>query len=132
VIVQALDTEARALRHAAAHDADGFLAGELARRELLRYPPYASLIRVVCSAREPGPEAGAAAAVAARLDAPGLSVLGPAPLFRLKGRERAQLIVKVPAADRAAAVRAVRRAVEAVSADKEHRGAAYSVDVDPQ
>ena len=108
------------------------MAGELARRELLRYPPFASLIRVVCSAREPGPESSAAAAVAARLDLPGVSVLGPAPLFRLKGRERAQLIVKAPIAERAAAVRAVRRAVEAVSSDKGHRGAAYSVDVDPQ
>jgi primosomal protein N' (replication factor Y) len=132
VIVQALDTDARALRHAVAHDADGFLAGELSRRELLRYPPYSSLIRVVCSAREPGPEARAADAVAAHLDMPGLSVLGPAPLFRLKGRDRAQLIVKAPASERAAAVRAVRRAVESVSADKAHRGAAYSVDVDPQ
>ena len=36
MIVQALDTEARSLRHAAAHDAEGFLAGEIARRELLR------------------------------------------------------------------------------------------------
>jgi primosomal protein N' (replication factor Y) len=132
VIVQALDTNARALRHAAGHDAEGFLAGELQRRELLRYPPYASLIRVVCSAREPGPEAGAAAAIASRVDLPGVSVLGPAPLFRLKGRERAQLIVKAPVDERAAAVRAVRRAVEAVSADKAHRGASYSVDVDPQ
>ena len=41
-------------------------------------------------------------------------MLGPAPLFRLKGRERAQLVVK--ASDRArAAVRAVREAVEAVA-----------------
>jgi len=132
VIVQALDTDARALRHAAGHDAEGFLAGELSRRQLLRYPPYASLVRVVCSAREPGPEASAAAAIAARVDLPGVSVLGPAPLFRLKGRERAQLIVKAPVDERAAAVRAVRRAVEAVSADKAHRGASYSVDVDPQ
>jgi primosomal protein N' (replication factor Y) len=132
VIVQALDVEARALRFAAAHDAEGFLQGEIARRELLRYPPFASLIRVVCSAREAGPEARAAAAVAERLELPGLSVLGPAPLFRLKGRERSQLMVKAPAADRAAAVRAVRRAVDAVASDKQHRGAAYSVDVDPQ
>jgi primosomal protein N' (replication factor Y) len=132
VIVQALETDARALRFAAAHDAEGFLESELARREILRYPPFSSLVRVVCSAREPGPEAFAAAAIAARLDAAGVPVLGPAPLFRLKGRERAQLIVKAPLAERAAAVRAVRRAVETVSGDKAHRGATYSVDVDPQ
>jgi primosomal protein N' (replication factor Y) len=55
VIVQALDPEARALRHAAAHDSEGFLEGELARRQVLRYPPYGHLIRVVCSCEEQGP-----------------------------------------------------------------------------
>ena len=40
VIVQALDPGARALRHAARHDADRFLNGELERREALGYPPF--------------------------------------------------------------------------------------------
>jgi primosomal protein N' (replication factor Y) len=57
-------------------------------------------------------------------------VLGPAPLFRLRGRERSQLVVK--AGDRAAAVRAVGEAVAAVAADRAHRRAQFSVDVDPQ
>jgi primosomal protein N' (replication factor Y) len=67
-------------------------------------------------------------------EAPGARLLGPAPLFRLKGRERSQLLVKAPAtgAERMSAVRAVRHAVEAVSEAKEHRGVAFSVDVDPQ
>ena len=56
VLVQTLDPTAPAIAHAARHDADGFLAGELARREALRYPPFASLIRVVCSA--PGGRCG--------------------------------------------------------------------------
>ena len=90
-----------------------FLDEELARRRLLAYPPFATLIRVVCSSEEPGPEVEAAEAVRARIE--GVPVLGPAPLFRLKGRERAQLVVK--AAERAPAVRAVRQAVEAVAAD---------------
>jgi primosomal protein N' (replication factor Y) len=130
VVVQALEPEARALRYAARHDAEGFLADELTRRELLSYPPYANLIRIVCSSDEPGAEAAAAAAIRERLDDPALSVLGPAPLFRLKGRERAQLLVKSGA--RAPAVRGVRRAVETVAADRAHRNAAFSVDVDPQ
>ncbi len=128
VMVQTLAPGAEAIRFAAAHDADGFLAGELARREALRYPPFSTLIRVVCSAGEPGPAHAAAQAVRDRLD--GQPVLGPAALFRLRGRERAQLVVK--AADRRAAVEAVRGAVEAVSADRGHRAAAFSVDVDPQ
>jgi primosomal protein N' (replication factor Y) len=130
VVVQALDPAARALRHAAAHDAEGFLAGELERRRALRYPPFGHLIRVVCSSPEAGPEAAAAAALCELVELPDAVVLGPAPLFRLQGRERSQLVVK--AQDRPAAVRAVRRAVEAVAAAREHRGVALSVDVDPQ
>jgi primosomal protein N' (replication factor Y) len=127
VLVQTLVPEADAIRHAARHDSDGFLAGELARREALRYPPFATLIRIVCSSEEPGAADVAAAAVRARLDG---GVLGPAPLFRLRGRERAQLVVK--AADRLAAIERVRTAVDAVAADRAHKAASFSVDVDPQ
>jgi primosomal protein N' (replication factor Y) len=134
VVVQALDPAARSLRYAAAHDSDGFVADELERRRALRYPPFSTLIRVVCLAREPGPELTAAMAARERIEAPGARVLGPAALFRLKGRDRAQVLVKAPADDegRAAAVRAVRRAVEALAGSREHRGVGWSVDVDPQ
>ena len=135
VVVQALDPAARSLRYAAAHDADGFVADELERRRALGYPPYSTLIRVVCLSREPGPETTAAMAVRELLaGTPGCAVLGPAALFRLKGRDRAQVMVKAPAdaPGRAAAVRAVRRAVESLAGAKEHRGVGWSVDVDPQ
>jgi primosomal protein N' (replication factor Y) (superfamily II helicase) len=131
-VVQALDPGARALRFAAGHDSEGFLADELERRRLLGYPPYSHLIRLVCSSHEPGRETRAAAAVGERI-AGSATVLGPAPLFRLKERDRAQLLVKSapdPGA-RAASVRAVRVAVEEVSAAREHRKVAFSVDVDP-
>ena len=130
VVVQALDPAARALRHAAAHDAGGFLAGELERRRVLRYPPYSHLIRVVCASEEGGRETAAAEAIRERVADAGLGVLGPAVLFRLQGRERAQLVVK--SAERAPAVAAVRSAVEAVAADRAHKGVVLSVDVDPQ
>jgi len=129
VIVQALDPTARALRHAAAHDADGFLEGELERRELLGYPPFADLIRVVCASSEQGPEARAAAALARRIEAPGARVLGPAPLFRRAGRWRSQAVVKTR--DLPAAVRSVRAAVQATASEREHRGVSFAVDVDP-
>jgi primosomal protein N' (replication factor Y) len=128
VIVQTADPDASCLSYAAAHDAEGFLAEELGRRRLLSYPPFATLIRVVCSCEKPGPEIDAAEAIRARIDAG--AVLGPAPLFRLKGRERAQLVVKAP--ERAPAVRAVRRAVEEVAADRARAGVSFAVDVDPQ
>jgi primosomal protein N' (replication factor Y) len=133
VLVQALDTEAPALEHATRHDAAGFVAGELARREVLGYPPFSTLIRVVCSSREAGPQARAAEAVRARLyplAAGGARILGPAPLFRRKGRERSQVLVKAPR--RTPAIRLLRTAVETVSADRAHRGVSFSVDPDPQ
>ena len=65
VLVQSMAPEARSIEHAARHDSDGFLAGELQRREALRYPPFSHLIRIVCAAVEFVP-ARAAAVVAPR------------------------------------------------------------------
>jgi primosomal protein N' (replication factor Y) len=125
VLVQTLAPDARSILAAARHDSTGFLDGELARREALRYPPYGHLIRVVCSSVRPGLALSAAAELRQRLDVEA-QLLGPAPLFRLRGRDRAQLVVK--AVDRRAAVAAVGDAV----ARPLHREVAVSVDVDPQ
>jgi primosomal protein N' (replication factor Y) len=130
VIVQALDPEARALRFAAAHDADGFLREELARRAALSYPPFGHLIRVVCLAEAAGLEHEAATRVRDRVAGAGVPVLGPAPLFRRQGRHRAQVVVK--SREREAAIAAVREAVEAVAVERSSRGVAFAVDVDPQ
>jgi len=130
VLVQTLAPEAPAIGLAARHDADGFLRAELARREALGYPPFGDLIRVVCAAPEASAAQAAADALHARIAAPGAVLLGPAPLFRLRGRERRQIVVK--ARDRNAAVAAVGAAVDAVAGDRAHRGVALSVDVDPQ
>ncbi len=155
VLVQSIAPEARAIAHAAQHDSDGFLAGELERRRALRYPPFSHLIRIVCAAPEAAPARVAASALAGELNgsvlgppdagrstggsllgaAPGenglsASVLGPAALFRLRGQERQVLVVKAP--ERRPAVRAVGEAVQRVAADRAHRGVSFSVDVDPQ
>ena len=139
VLVQTLAPDAESLAFAARHDSDGFLAAELARRRVLRYPPHGSLIRIVCSGPEAsGPAVAAAAAealaVATRLHgllAPsGADVLGPAPLFRLRGRSRSQLVIK--SVDRPAAVLAVGTAVDEIAAEAVRRGVSVSVDVDPQ
>ncbi|MFN8173619.1 MAG: primosomal protein N' [Solirubrobacteraceae bacterium] len=130
VLVQTLSPDAPSILHAAAHDSDGFLEGELARRRALRYPPFATLIRITCSAPEQAAAEEAAQAVRRRIAAPGAEVLGPAPLFRLRGRERRHLVVK--AADRDAAIRSVGDAVAAVAGTREGRAATVGVDVDPQ
>jgi len=126
VLVQTLAPDAPSILLAGRHDAATFLAGELERRRALSYPPFSTLIRIVCASQRPGAAQAAAAALHARL--PG--ALGPAPLFRLRGRERSQVVIK--AQDRAAAVVAVGAAVDAVAADRAHRGVSLSVDVDPQ
>src|SRR4051794_24287549 len=128
-IVQTIDPTAPALVFAARHDSEGFLAEELERRELLRYPPFSTLIRVVCASEngpQPPPAHVAAAAVGARL--PGS--LGPAPLFKLRGKDRAQVVVK--AHERRSAIDQVDAAVREVSGDRAHKAVAFSVDVDPQ
>ena len=132
VLVQTIAPEARAIRLAAAHDSDGFLAGELERRRALRYPPFAHLIRIVCSATEPGPALAAVRELRGAIlaAAPEQQLLGPAPLFRLRGRERQMLLVK--ATQRRPAVAAVGEAVERIARARRHAGVNYSVDVDPQ
>jgi primosomal protein N' (replication factor Y) len=131
VLVQTMAPDAPAIVAAARHDASGFVAGELERRRALNYPPFADLIRIVCSAAAAGaPRAAAGEIAEAAAAAHGATVLGPAPLFRLRGRHRSQVVVK--AHDRAAAVGAVRRAVDAAANRREHREVSFSVDVDPQ
>jgi primosomal protein N' (replication factor Y) len=132
VLVQTIAPQARAIAHAARHDSDGFLAGELQRREALAYPPYSHLVRIVCSAVESRDAQAAAAAIRALLSpcSPGSDVLGPAALFRLRGRERQVLLVK--AAERRPAVAAIGEAVQRVAARREHATVNFSVDVDPQ
>ena len=133
VIVQTMAPGAEAITSAAAHDAAGFLEGELERRRELSYPPFATLVRIEMAAKEASAADGAARQTAARLrpllprDA---SLLGPAPRFRLRDRERRQVLVK--AQRRSEVIAAVREAVEGAISAKAFRSVQLSVDVDPQ
>ena len=141
VLVQTVTPEARAIVHAAAHDSDGFLAGELERRRALGYPPFSHLVRIVCSRprgarrRSPPPRPCAASSSAGWRRPPArarraVAVLGPATLFRLRGRERQMLVLK--AGVRPDAVRAAGESVQALADGRAHAGVSFSVDVDPQ
>ena len=129
VLVQTMDPDARAFREASRHDSDAFLETELERRRALGYPPFAHLIRIVCASPREGAAQRAATAIAGRLDARAGTVLGPAPLFRLRGRERCQILCKM--SDRATAAAAVGEAVRVVAASPDGRHVTFSVDVDP-
>jgi primosomal protein N' (replication factor Y) len=128
VLVQTFQPDARAVVHAARHDVPGFLAGELDRRRLLGYPPFRHLVRVVVTG--PDPEMPLRALAELKAGMPGEELLGPAPLLRLRGRHRAQLVAKTDAPRRLAARAAHLLSLAAPAMRR--AGLAAVVDVDPQ
>jgi primosomal protein N' (replication factor Y) len=132
VFVQAYQPRARAIQLGARHDVEGFLEGELARRQALGFPPFGHLVRAVCSGADAEGVASEAAALAeaVRLAAPGVGVLGPAPMHRLRGRSRRSLLLRAPRASEAAAPLVA--ALEARSSELSAAGVLVAVDVDPQ
>lgn len=128
VLVQTFQPDARAIQLAARHDVPEFLAGELERRRELGYPPFCHLVRIVASGREAQGPARLLSELKAGLGDEDL--LGPAPLLRLRGRHRAQLVAKTEHPRRIAA-RAAELLVEASTAMRK-AGVAAVVDVDPQ
>jgi primosomal protein N' (replication factor Y) len=128
VLIQTFQPESRGVQHAVRHDVAGFLVGELERRRALGYPPFRHLVRVLVS----GPELADATRALEELKAglPEFELLGPAPLLRLRGRHRAQLVGKTER-PRALASRAA--ALLAAAAPAMRRvGLSAVVDVDPQ
>jgi primosomal protein N' (replication factor Y) len=128
VVVQTFQPDARAISYAARHDVAGFNAGELERRQLLGYPPYRHLIRVVVTGPELAPALRALEELRAGLR--GDELLGPAPLLRLRGKHRAQLVGKTEQ-PRALAVRLASLLAAAAPAMR-RAGLSAVVDVDPQ
>jgi primosomal protein N' (replication factor Y) (superfamily II helicase) len=133
VIVQTLAPEAASIAQAAQHDSAAFLAEEVERRRLLRYPPFSHLVRVVLkSESEPRVDKAASALATMLVDTlpDDTDLLGPAPMFRVRNKYRRRLLTK--AQDRDATVAAIRIAVERLVADRALKDVAIGVDVDPQ
>jgi primosomal protein N' (replication factor Y) len=130
VVVQTFQPDATPLAHAARHDVAGFLAVELGRRRELGYPPYRHLVAILVSGRDPASPARALAEIRAGLEGLGADLLGPAPLLRLRGRHRAQLLAKTDEPRRLA--RRAAALLEAAAPAMRRDGLAAVVDVDPQ
>jgi primosomal protein N' (replication factor Y) len=128
VIVQSFQPDATPLRYAARHDVAGFLAEELVRRRELGYPPFRHLVSLVAT----GPDARAPERLLRELrdGLEGADLLGPAPLLRLRGRHRSQLLAKTER-PRDLARRAA-RLLEAAQPAMSRAGVTAVVDVDPQ
>jgi primosomal protein N' (replication factor Y) (superfamily II helicase) len=135
VLIQTFQPDARPVELAARHDVGRFMAGELERREALGYPPFRHLVRIVVSGPEADSPMQALQELKAALTLPGeasgdADLLGPAPLLRLRGRHRAQLVAKT---DRPGALAArAARALSAAAPAMRKAGLAVVVDVDPQ
>jgi len=130
VLVQTFLPDATPLAYAARHDVPGFLAHELARREELDYPPFRHLVAIVVSGPDSTGPLRALGELRDALTSPGTTLLGPAPLLRLRGRHRAQLVAKTTS-PRAFATRAAALLASAAPAMRRD-GLAVVVDVDPQ
>jgi primosomal protein N' (replication factor Y) len=127
VLVQTFQPDSRAIEFAARHDVSRFLDSELERRRALGYPPFSHLVRIVVAGPEP------AAPLQALLELKeGLTgdLLGPAPLLRLRGRYRAQLVAKTGQPRRLAAQAS--RLLSAGAPAMRRAGLTAVVDVDPQ
>jgi primosomal protein N' (replication factor Y) len=130
VLVQTFQPDARPIVLAARHDVTRFVADELERREALGYPPFRHLVRVVVSGEGSDPVTALAELREELAQVDGAELLGPAPLLRLRGRHRAQLVAKTtqPGAFAAAAGRLLAAAAPAMR----RAGLSAVVDVDPQ
>jgi len=128
VLVQTNSPDARVLELAARHDSDLFIFEELERRDALRYPPAAALVRVQVGSESLDAAEGLAVWLAERLESVGLEVLGPAELFRLRDRHRRQLVAR--SADRDALVELVDAAVAEAAATPDGRACSIGTEVD--
>jgi primosomal protein N' (replication factor Y) len=130
VHVQTFHPDHPAIRRASRHDVDGFAAEELAFRRSFFYPPFAQLASVVLSSREREKGESAARsigeAVAASKAALRISGPAPAPLERLQGRWRFQILIR--AAERLVVLGALETAIP----ERPPSGVQIAVDVDPQ
>jgi primosomal protein N' (replication factor Y) (superfamily II helicase) len=137
VVVQTLRPGHPSIVAATTHDHVGFMAGELDRRRALGYPPFARLVNVRIDGRDAvrvervaRELAGVLRARAAELGLGDRAVLGaaPAPLTRVRGRHRWQVLLR--AAD-VPALRALARFARARQAAARAEHVRIAIDVDP-
>jgi primosomal protein N' (replication factor Y) len=132
VLVQAFDPQHPLLRQAVLQDYEAFFDDEVRYRRALRYPPFSALVQLLVVDRAAHKARRWAEILAQRLrDEAGPRLVvggpGPAPIERLRGRWRQQILVRT--AGRRRLVAAVERALAAVDGEIPPR--AIQVDVDP-
>lgn len=129
VLIQTYCPEHYALQYAAAQDYPAFYRQEINFRQELGYPPVGYLANLVLAGNVEHLVRQAAEDLACHLNQPGnaVEILGPSPcpLFRLRGKNRIQLLLK------AAIRRDLHRILDQVERWKIPPGLGLSIDVDP-
>jgi primosomal protein N' (replication factor Y) len=134
VLVQTFSPDHPAIRSAVRHDYAAFAAAELPLREMLHYPPFAAMVRLVirgeseAAAKEFAAKLGQGLSAALEAGQAQARVLGPAPAPtpRIRGKHRFQIQIQGPEGDKLrAAVREVQGQVQTPA------GVEWIVDVDP-
>ena len=130
VVIQTYHPDHHAVRSALTHDLPGFAQEELRFRNAFRYPPVTRLVLVRYEAASESAAMAAAKAAARAIEpAPaGLRVVGPAPapIERLRGKWRVQLLLIAPTRP------PLRAAIAAISGLAIPRTVHRVIDVDPQ
>jgi primosomal protein N' (replication factor Y) len=132
VVIQTAFPTHYAIQHALRHDYEAFYESEIQFRRTFHYPPVTSMIAIVFRGAKLFDVERSAAACGRMLEeaiAPlaGTRMQGPAPapLSRIKGVYRFQILLRSPHRV------ALRRAVEGVMGGRKWSGADVAIDVDP-
>ncbi len=134
VLIQTYHPNHYALRHAAAQDYMGFYEEEIRYRRSLSYPPFVSLASILVHGDDLGRAQATASEIRRALDEANSEqvcrILGPAPapLSRLRGEHRIQLLLKSRSRPR------MRQVIDLGLAEAATRGAdvrAVNLEIDP-
>ncbi|MHC4598057.1 MAG: replication restart helicase PriA [Planctomycetota bacterium] len=134
VVVQTFQPSHYSIRCASAQDYLAFTGFELAFRRELGYPPFGRIARILFTGKGEAAVRGRAAAIGEKVrkaagQLAGASILGPAPapLMKIRGKFRYQLVIKGKSSSE------VQAALDALGSDLYASGAVrVDADVDPQ
>ena len=134
VVVQTFNPTHYSITCGARHDYEGFAAKELKYRQVLGYPPFGRMLRIVLEGRESQQLEKFSAKLADQIEKffetnPGGEILGPAlaPLSRIKGKHRWHLIIK------ANDIALIQKVIKKIKGDlgPTKKGIGITVDMDP-
>ncbi len=132
VVIQTAFPQHYAIQHAVHHDYEAFFESEIQFRRTFHYPPLSAMIAILFRGEKLTDVERAALDSGKRIEekvAPltGVRIQGPAPapLSRIKGVWRYQILVRAPQRV------ALRKAVEAAMSGRRWKGVDVAIDVDP-